>query len=134
MNTSPLSEREYELAGYKAYGYTAEETASKLFISAETVKNHWKNAAVKLGIKASKMGAWFFCFTYNISMDFTPMKRGLIASAFLLLVMIELFNPNESSMRGRKLKSGSKTQLTAQRARRGRRTETEVEFDFFTEA
>ena len=45
---SRVTEREAEVLGYAARGFTSEQTAIILFLSVETVKHHRKQAIAKL--------------------------------------------------------------------------------------
>ena len=47
---SILTEREYEILGHCADGYTAEETARILFLSPETIVSHRKSMMKKFGV------------------------------------------------------------------------------------
>ncbi len=49
--TQKISRREKEILHLIAYEYTAQEMASKLFISLDTVKSHRKNLFQKLGVR-----------------------------------------------------------------------------------
>jgi LuxR family maltose regulon positive regulatory protein len=48
----PLTEREQEVLGYLARGYTNREIANRLYVSVNTVKTHLKNLYGKLGVSS----------------------------------------------------------------------------------
>ena len=47
----PLSERELEVLDAAARGETMEETATRLWLSLETIKSHRRNVIAKLGAR-----------------------------------------------------------------------------------
>lgn len=86
--TATLTKRENEVTKLIAWGATKKEVAQKLFISERTVENHARSIYEKTGCtKANELSAWWFCKTFGISFDLSPIKRS-IASALLLMVLL----------------------------------------------
>jgi len=106
-----LTPRENQMAEYLAWGATKKEIANFLTISTRTVENTARSIFEKTGVtKVNELAAWWFCSNFNISMDLSPMKRRIASMAMLLLVVFQLFNPNESNMRARRAKRVRKSE------------------------
>lgn len=83
-----LSKREEEIAGYIAWGSSAEDIAEMLFISKDTVKNTIKNLKVKIDCrKSTEISAWYFCTHFHIPLDFSPLRRKIIACILLIILI-----------------------------------------------
>lgn len=90
MSTN-LTNREYQVAELIAWGAAQKEAADKLGISRFTVDNILRNVKKKLHLqKINEISAWYFCNRFNISMTLSPLKRSLITTAFLALVIIQI--------------------------------------------
>ena len=80
MNAVNLTKREAEIAELLAWGATKKDVANRLFVSERTVENHTRNIYEKTGVtKINELSAWWFCTTFNISFDLSPLKRSAIA-------------------------------------------------------
>jgi len=76
MNSIGLTKREAEIAELLAWGACKKEASNMLFLSVRTVENHARNIYEKIGCRAvNELSAWWFCATYNISFDLSPLKR-----------------------------------------------------------
>ncbi|GAB1358549.1 hypothetical protein MASR1M31_03270 [Porphyromonadaceae bacterium] len=83
-----LTDRELQISEYIAWGSSVKEVASYLEISVKTVDNHLQNIYRKTGCgKLNELSAWFFCNTYHIPMEMSPLRRTIIT---LILMMILL--------------------------------------------
>src|SRR5574344_1319889 len=83
-----LTKRETEIAELFAWGATKKDVANRLFISERTVENHARNIFDKTGCtKINELSAWWFCTTFHISFDLSPLRRKII-SLCLLAVLI----------------------------------------------
>ena len=81
MNGAILTKRETEIAELLAWGATKKDVANRLFVSERTVENHTRNIYEKTGVtKINELSAWWFCTTFNISFDLSPLKRSAIAT------------------------------------------------------
>jgi non-specific serine/threonine protein kinase len=57
---SPLTDREFEVAGLVAEGLTNKEVASRLRLSVRTAENHVLNVMNKLGLdNRAQVAAWY---------------------------------------------------------------------------
>lgn len=111
-----LTKREAEVAELFAWGATKKDVANRLFISERTVENHARNIYEKIGIsKINELSAWWFCTTFNISFDLSPLKRRSIALVLLVLLLPTIMHNNYNAIRC------SRTRTTV--VRRARRAE-----------
>ena len=125
MNTAAkLTPREREIAELLAWGAAKKEVAARLYISTRTVENTAKNIYAKLQIqKATELTVWWFCTSFRISFDLSPLKRQVIAVIMLvILIPSEVFANNFFCRLGR----ANRTEIRATR-RAGRKP---LEFDF----
>lgn len=85
--TPRLGDREHEVVRYLAWGASQKEIADELGISRRTVDNTLRHVKEKLGLqKATELAAWFFCTTFGISFDLSPLKRKI--GAVILAVLL----------------------------------------------
>ena len=83
-----LGDRELEVVRYIAWGASQKEVADQLGISPRTVDNTVRHVKEKLKLqKSTELSAWWFCTTFGISFDLSPLKRriGAFCLAALLL-------------------------------------------------
>lgn len=74
--TAILTDRESEVAERIAWGASQKEVATELGISRYTVDNILRKVYDKLHIgKINELSAWWFCTTFGISFDLSPLKR-----------------------------------------------------------
>lgn len=74
--TAILTDRESEVAERIAWGASQKEVATELGISRYTVDNTLRKVYDKLHIgKINELSAWWFCTTFGISFDLSPLKR-----------------------------------------------------------
>lgn len=91
MRFAVLTKREAEIAELLAWGATKKDVANALFVSERTVENHARNIFDKTGVsKINELSAWWFCTTFHISFDLSPLKRKAIATCLLLLVVVQI--------------------------------------------
>ena len=84
-----LSKREREIAELFAWGASKKEVSNQLFISEHTVANHAQSIFEKTGCtKVNELSALWFCNTYNIPFNLSPLVRRVIA---ILILSIYLF-------------------------------------------
>lgn len=92
MKVAELTKRESEIAELFAWGASKKDVANRLFISERTVENHARNIYAKIGCqKINELCAWWFCTTFHISFDLSPLKRKIIAGVFLMLLAPQVF-------------------------------------------
>lgn len=92
MKVAELTKRESEIAELFAWGASKKDVANRLFISERTVENHARNIYAKIGCqKINELCAWWFCTTFRISFDLSPLKRKVIAGMFLTLIVPHVF-------------------------------------------
>lgn len=109
--TAKLTPRENEMAEYLAWGATKKDIANLLTLSTRTVENTARSIFEKTGVtKVNELAAWWFCSHFNISFELSPMKRKLASLAMLLLIVFQLFNPDEFNMRARRAKRARKSE------------------------
>ena len=83
-----LTARESQVAERIAWGASQKEVADDLGISRYTVDNILRKVYEKLHIgKINELSAWWFCTTFGISFDLSPLKRtiGAICLACLFV-------------------------------------------------
>lgn len=86
--TATLTKRETEIAELIAWGATKKEIANKLFLSERTIENHTRNIYEKTGVtKVNELSAWWFCRSFRISFDLSPIKRVVISLVMLLIIV-----------------------------------------------
>lgn len=105
-----LTKRESEIAELFAWGATKKDVANRLFISERTVENHARNIFYKTGCtKINELSAWWFCTTFHISFDLSPLKQRIIALCFLALVLPQVFWNNDNMVRVFRSKTATRT-------------------------
>ena len=94
MNTDvKLTKRETEIAELVAWGASKCEIAARCYISERTVENHCRNIFEKVGVtKATELSAWWFCTSFHISFELSPLKRKVMAFFFIALLMPDILN------------------------------------------
>ncbi len=116
MNAVNLTKREAEIAELLAWGATKKDVANRLFVSERTVENHTRNIYEKTGVtKINELSAWWFCTTFNISFDLSPLKRSAIATCLLLLVLFQMVTNGESIIRASRSARTTRTTNVARR-------------------
>lgn len=117
MNAVKLTKRESEIAELFAWGASKKDIANRLYISERTVENHARNIYDKTGCtKVNELSAWWFCTTFHISFDLSPLKQKVIAM-FLLVLLIPQIWSNDNVMMAR----NTRTTTTRTCRVRGRR-------------
>lgn len=93
-----LTTRETEVAELLAWGAAKKEVADRLNISPRTVENQARSIYEKIGIqKATELSVWWFCTKLGVSFDLSPLKRGIIAAALLILMLPTTINPDQDT-------------------------------------
>ena len=84
--SSILTARESQVAERIAWGASQKEVADDLGISRYTVDNILRKVYDKLHIgKINELSAWWFCTTFGISFELSPLKRTIGALCLLCL-------------------------------------------------
>ncbi len=88
-NIATLTARESQIVERIAWGASQKEVAADLGISRYTVDNILRKIYQKLHIgKINELSAWWFCTTFGISFDLSPLKRTIgalgLVGVFLL--------------------------------------------------
>lgn len=121
--TATLTKRENEIAELIAWGSTKKDVANRLFVSERTVENHARSIYDKIECnKVNELSAWWFCRTFNISFDLSPIKKQIIALAFLAIIIPSELFANQNIIRMNR--SGRMVECRAGR-RSGRRSSEE---------
>lgn len=88
-----LTKRESEIAELFAWGASKKDIANRLFISERTVENHARSIYDKTRCtKVNELSAWWFCTTFHISFDLSPLKQKVIAMFLLVLLIPQLWS------------------------------------------
>ena len=91
MDAVKLTRRETEIAELFAGGASKKDVANRLFISERTVENHARNIYEKTGCeKVNELSAWWFCTTFHISFDLSPLRRKIISLCLLALLIPQM--------------------------------------------
>lgn len=86
--TAILTARERQVAERIAWGASQKEVADDLGISRYTVDNILRKVYDKLHIgKVNELSAWWFCTTFGISFELSPLKRSLCALCLLCVFL-----------------------------------------------
>ncbi len=113
-----LTRRESEIAEYLAWGATKKEVATTLYISERTVENHTRRIYEKIGItKINELSAWWFCTTFRISFDLSPLKRKIGAMVLVALIIPQMIDTNTDMIRPTRARTARVCR--ASRSRRG---------------
>lgn len=84
-----LGQRELQVVQFVAWGASQKEVADELGISYRTVDNTIRHAKEKLGLqKSTELAAWWFCTTFGISFQLSPLRRKILAVCLLLLFLV----------------------------------------------
>jgi DNA-binding CsgD family transcriptional regulator len=127
MNAAILTKRETEIAELLAWGATKKDVANRLFVSERTVENHTRNIFEKVGVtKVNELSAWWFCKHFNISSSLSPLKRKVIATCLLFLVVYQIA---QGQFIVRTTRASARTTTT--RVRTSRRNADDATIDFF---
>jgi DNA-binding CsgD family transcriptional regulator len=95
--TASLTRREYDITELVAWGATAKDISNMLFISPRTVTTTIHNVFKKTGVtKVNELSAWYFCKTFHISFELSPLKRTVATLAMIALVLTAEFAPDSS--------------------------------------
>jgi DNA-binding CsgD family transcriptional regulator len=122
-----LSNRETQVAELLAWGAAKKEVADMLTISTRTVENIARNIYAKIGIqKATELCVWWFTTKCGVSMNLSPFARKVGALFLFLLLTPTMFGQNNPDMARCRT---AKTCRTV-RAARGRRADTDTDFEF----
>ena len=101
-----LSEREAQIAERIAWGASQKEVACDLGISRYTVDNILRRIYQKLHIgKINELSAWWFCTHFNISFEFSHLKRTIGAFELVILVILNDFTSGDTYCRNRSRKA-----------------------------
>lgn len=120
-----LTKRETEIAELFAWGAAKKDVSEQLFISERTVENHARTIYEKVGCKKiNELSAWWFCTHFNIAFELSPLKRKVIATIMLLLILPQLHFNNDEFVRT--LRTRPTTARTCRVSRR--KPEQELEF------
>ena len=85
-----------------AWGASQKEVADDLGISRYTVDNTLRKIYQKLHIgKINELSAWWFCTTFGISFDLSPLKRTIGACCLLGIFMVREYFHHEQFCRYR---------------------------------
>ena len=88
-NIATLTARESQIVERIAWGASQKEVAADLGISRYTVDNILRKIYQKLHIgKINELSAWWFCTTFGISFDLSPLKRTLGALGLAALFVV----------------------------------------------
>ncbi len=118
MNTAvKLTKRESEIAELFAWGASKKDIANRLFISERTVENHARNIYGKTGCgKVNELSAWWFCTTFNISFDLSPLKRRIIAWCMIAILTPTIINHDNFVVRARSQSRTCRVQRTRRKS------------------
>lgn len=123
-----LTKRESIIAELFAWGASKKDIANRLFISERTVENHARNIYDKTGCtKVNELSAWWFCTKFHISFDLSPLKRKLIATTFVSLLIPQIFNFDNVAIRVR-TRSTYRTVRVARSSRKSENDNATVDF------
>lgn len=112
MDGVKLTKRESEIAELFAWGASKKDIANRLYISERTVENHARNIYEKTGCsKVNELSAWWFCKTFNISFDLSPLKRKFIAIAFLALMIPQILDVDNVEIQRTRTRSYKTTRV-----------------------
>ena len=118
MNTAvKLTKRESEIAELFAWGASKKDIANRLFISERTVENHARNIYGKTGCgKVNELSAWWFCTTFHISFDLSPLKRRIIAWCMIAILIPTIINHDNFVVRARSQSRTCRVQRTRRKS------------------
>lgn len=126
MKVAELTKRESEIAELFAWGASKKDVANRLFISERTVENHARNIYAKIGCqKINELCAWWFCTTFHISFDLSPLKRKVIVGMFLMLLTPQVF-----ALDNKEFYRVARSSARVSRIIRARRTRNESDLEF----
>ena len=88
-NIATLTARESQIVERIAWGASQKEVAADLGISRYTVDNILRKIYQKLHIgKINELSAWWFCTTFGISFDLSPLKRTIGALGLVAVFVV----------------------------------------------
>lgn len=126
MEVAELTKRESEIAELFAWGASKKDVANRLFISERTVENHARNIYAKIGCqKINELCAWWFCTTFHISFNLSPLKRKVIVGMFLMLLTPQVF-----ALDNKEFCRVARSSARVSRIIRARRTRNESDLEF----
>lgn len=125
MIEANLTKRESEIAELFAWGASKKDVANRLYISERTVENHARKIFEKTGCsKVNELSAWWFCTTFHISFNLSPLKRGVIAAFLLGLTFPQIIDFDNVAMRANRVN----VCRVVRGARARRKSESEIDF------
>lgn len=120
-----LTKREAEIAELLAWGASKCEIAARCFISERTVENHTRSIFEKVGVgKATELSAWWFCTSFHISFDLSPLKRQVMAVVLLVLLVPDILRITSNQMM--RVSARARTTRVCSRARGSRKNEPDT--------
>lgn len=118
IETAILTKRESQIAELFAWGASKKDIAQRLFLSERTIENHARNIYEKTGCqKVNELAAWWFCKTFHISFDLSPLKQKMVALMFLAILIPQAFAMDQEYCRTMRTPRTTRT-IRARRARR----------------
>ena len=103
-------------------------TRSGAPVSVSTVRNIITGIKAKLHVQhRTEMSLWWAIKRYNISVDWTPLRRRICAMMMLVLLVTQIVSLHGDMIRTRR--SGAAGRTMSSRVRRGRRDDSILEDD-----
>lgn len=131
-NSAVLTKRETEVLELVFLGLSDKEipeylpTRSGGPVSVNTVRNIIANIKIKLNVQhRTEMSLWWAIKKYNISVDWTPLRRRICAMMMLVLLVPQIVSMHGDMIRTRR--SGETGRAMSSRVRRWRRSELDME-------
>ena len=114
-----LTRRESQIAELIAWGATKKDIANRLYISTRTVENTVRNIFQKTGVtKSNELSAWYFCKSFKISYDLSPLKIKIIA-----VILFAMLVPKEVLTTGDMFRTRTSKTARAATSRKGKETD-----------
>lgn len=124
-----LSNREFQAVELTALGQSQKEAADWMELSTHTIDQLIRRAKTKLGIqKNTELSAWYFATKYHITIDYSPVKRRIVAVVMLAITLFSMLADDFDYMRASRL-GKTKTRTETARASRSRSRRNEYYYD-----
>ena len=106
-----LSRRQDQISGLISCGMAKKEIADILHISESTVDNTLRVVYAKTGLgKTNELTGWWISKRYGLSIDFTELKKQIVAMSFLFLICLSAANNCNAIVRVRRNRKENETE------------------------
>jgi len=115
-----LTPQERDIMELLAWGASMKEVADKLNITYNSLDRRIRTIKQKIGVqKATEIAMFYFCTNFKISFSLSPIKRKIITSIMIAIMLPQIFGADAQGLRA----------FRSSRARRNREQITLISYE-----